>query len=955
MNLTRFLSQRRARAQFPSPCSATRGRAGLRRPAGLLLLALCLTVSLPASTTAQVCGLTSRPIFAGHQFPLDGDLVESDLTVENPYPIWNSYDIFQPTFLAAPLDGTNRLFALERRGLILGFPNRPDVREEDVATTLDIRSEVDLSFTEEGMIGLAFHPDFATNGYFYVHYTAENSACSQSNRCARIVRYRMDPQNPDVALPNSAYVVLEIDRPGSIEHHNGGMLAFGPDGYLYVAVGDLDIASAPQDTNDLHGKILRVDVDSGSEFSPGIPADNPFGNPVFHYGLRNPWRFSFDRELGDLWIADVGSSVREEVNYVPVGTPGGLNFGFPDCEGTVSLTATGCTASQHAPELEYVTGQQGIAVIGGFVYRGAIAGLQGHYVFGDANGTIFSWDRTTRDPETGLGVFETRITGQFDGLGSLAESEPGELFTWSYSNPSLVRFTTDAGAGGSMPTLLSETGLFSDTTMLTPTAGLIEYDVASPLWSDHAVKRRWIGLPGTEKIAFHSPTRWSFPVGTVLVKQFDAIPSSAPRRIETRVMLRQPDRWLGFTYRWNAAGTDATLLLDGLVEEIVRTDGSSQTWDYPSPSECNGCHSSVAGRALGLRADQLNLDFDYGGTLDNQLHAWNCIDLFDTDLGDPSAFERLHASADASVSRQTRVRDYLEVNCAPCHQPGTAQGQMDLRGHVPIGAMNIVSEPPIRGDLGIPGAELIKPGIPNESILVQRMLSPDPALRMARGTRLDHFSAIVDIALWVNLGLFDAGSQQVVVDSDEDGLLDANDNCPSVPNPTQTDTDGDGTGDPCDPDQMPDLTIAATLPGSIGAGQTYTTGAVISNSGDLPAPTVQARFFLSEDTILDDSDATLGECFVGPVAGSQASGCNDAELVLPDDFDSLPVERNWIACADGLQQLDEADESNNCVASPVTVPEPRSALPVALLMLLLVSAGRFSLRHERAVRRRIWI
>jgi len=597
-------------------------RSALSLPLTLLLLFLCPTLA-PVASAQQTCGLTQRVPFAGHALPLDEALVAPTLGVENPYPTWNSYDLFQPTFVAFPPDGTDRLFALERRGLILAFPNRPDVTTDDVSVLLDIESQMQLGFAEEGMLGLAVHPDFATNGHLFVHFTPIASVCTHYARCARIVRYTIDPADPNTVLPGSAYVVLEIERPGVAEHHNGGMLAFGPDGYLYASIGDQDALAEVQDTTSLRGKLLRIDVDGGSEFSPGIPPGNPFGNEVFHYGFRNPWRFSFDRATGDLWIGDVGSHRREEVSHVPAGTPGGLNFGWPDCEGTESLTPTGCHAGQHGPELEYATGSLGNAVIGGYVFRGSALALQGQYIFGDANGSVFSWDRSTRDPSTGLGVIETRVTGSFNGLGSFAEDEAGELLTWSYSFPAIRRFTaTTPGGGSGFPSLLSATGFFDDTESLTPAPGLIEFDVVTPLWSDEATKKRWMALPDAEKIRVIDAQDWRFPIGTAFVKHFEIqTVGLVQRRLETRIFLHQNDGWVGLTYRWNEEETDAQLLTTAFQEDVERFGGFMQTWQYPSPADCMTCHTDAAGPALGPRVAQLNRDFDYASITDNQLHA----------------------------------------------------------------------------------------------------------------------------------------------------------------------------------------------------------------------------------------------------------------------------------------------------------------------------------------------
>lgn len=909
---------------------------GLAPHIASLLAGLAAAMMLfPGDVFAQECGLETRVPFAGHNLPLDGVLLEETLSFEDPFPSWNSVGIFKPTFMTFPPDGTNRLFIVERRGIIESIPNRPDVTTADFREVMNIEGIIDTSFSEEGVLGMAFHPDFASNGYFYLYYTPLDNQCANNSACARIVRYRIDPSTPETALPSSAFVVLEIPRSTSSEVHHGGMLAFGPDDYLYISVGDNDNRDAAQDTSSLRGKLLRIDVDSGTEFSPGLPADNPYGNAVWFYGLRNPWRFSFDRENPqDIWIADVGDSDREEVNWVQGGVPTSRDFGWPNCEGTLSITQTGCTASQHAPDLEYETGSGRIAVIGGYVYRGPLASLTGHYVFGDATGAIFSWDRTTRDSETGLGIFEERLSS-LPNLASFAEDEAGEVYTWPYDFPYIGRFTGSGPMVGNFPTTLSTTGLFSDVASLTPAPGLIEYDVRTPLWSDDAAKKRWIALPDDETIQFSNREPWSFPTGTALVKHFElAQNGQSARRLETRVFLRQNDQWIGFTYRWNQAGTDANLLIDGLREEISLAGGGTQTWLYPSPSDCLDCHSAAAGRVLGVQTKQLNSAFDYSAVSDNQLHAWNCIGLFDSDIGVPSGFETFAALDDTSQSLASRARSYLHVNCSVCHQPGgTGTTEMNLRSDVLLGDMKIVSDPPIRGDLGLPAPLLVDPGNHTNSILSLRAESRNEAVRMARGTLLPDAIATSVLADWINQVLYDSVGESVRMDSDEDTILDASDNCPGVANTDQRNSDGGAFGDVCDPDQMPDIVLSGSPPTSVNTGGALNLNVASRNAGLIAANASQIQLRLSTDTILDANDLDIGDCFVGALSAGQADGCTVQSEGIPMSLPTAPGPHFWITCVDALDQVAEGDEANNCVVDPVAVPEP-SAIVAALVALI---------------------
>ena len=912
-------------------------------------LVLCGTAAVVPVARAQTCEPSTRIPFAGHTLPLEGSFFSEDLAFELAYPVTANIGFDQATFMAAPPDGSNRLFFLERAGRVSSVPNRPDATSLDVATVLDVSGEVISSFTEEGLLGLAFHPDFATNGLFFVSYTAQPQACTQYPRCALIVRHRIDPASPDAVVPGSRYVVFEIERPGtaSFNHfHNGGMIAFGGDGFLYVAVGDQGMEELAQDTSSLRGKILRIDVDTGTERAPGIPADNPFGNAILHVGLRNPWRITFDREQpDDLWVADVGEGDREEVTWLPAGTPPGLDLGWPDCEGTFSRTPTGCNASQRGPDLEYGRGV-GQAIVGGYVYRGQLSSLHGHYVFGDFTGTIFSWDRTSRDPQTGLALFDERLT-TLSSMSSFGEDEAGELYTWNYFTTSLPGRLVAGGASSTatFPARLSETGFFSDVGSLTPAPGLIEYDVNTALWSDGALKQRWIALPGLERIGFAPNGAWHFPVGTALVKHFALDqPGSAPRRLETRVFLKQTDRWIGLTYRWNAAQTDADLLVESREDLITLAGGGAQVWRYPSPSDCLGCHTAVAGRVLGVRTAQLNRDSTVAGVFGNQLAAWSCLGLLDSSIGDPAQLNAWVPIEDTTRSVAARARDYLQVNCSTCHQPGAGVSTMDLRNSVLLSHMNAIGEAPIRGNLGRPAPLLIDAGDHANSIVSLRTASSDPAARMARGTLLADDAGTSLLTSWINDVLFDGSAGQVRLDSDEDGFDDSEDNCPTRPNPSQSDTDVDAIGDACDPDQLPNLFTLMNQPEQVDPGTTAQLAAAVLNEGGSAAGTSLVRFRLSSDALVDPEDYSLGDCFANPVPSGGGQGCV-VTVTIPSELAEFPGFYHFVACADSLEVVDEGDENDNCVSQPVAVPEP-SGFAGRCTALLVVAASALARRRR---------
>lgn len=323
-------------------------------------------------------------------------------------PIASGLD--RPVDAQSAFDGSGRLFIIEKYGTIRIFKDGQLYSQP----FLKIDDRVDDSGNEMGLLGLAFHPDYESNGYFYVNYTGDRGN-------TRISRFQA---NGDTADPNSERILMIVEQP--YENHNGGAVVFGPDGYLYLGLGDGGLAGDPhkngQNTGAMLGKILRIDVNSGDPYA--IPADNPFGNEVWAYGLRNPWRFSFDRATGNLWIGDVGQGEWEEVDYLPAGSPGGANFGWSVMEGSYGYDG----AFQDGlilPVAEYSHSNpySGCSVTGGYVYRGSMPEWNGVYLYGDyCEGTV--WALILSDGQWQSRVmFEAGVT-----ITSFGEDEAGELY-----------------------------------------------------------------------------------------------------------------------------------------------------------------------------------------------------------------------------------------------------------------------------------------------------------------------------------------------------------------------------------------------------------------------------------------------------------------------------------------------------------------------------------------------
>ncbi|MHB8810973.1 MAG: PQQ-dependent sugar dehydrogenase [Desulfobulbaceae bacterium] len=364
-------------------------------------------------------------------------------------------------------DGSGRLFIVRQNGQIRVW------KDKSVLPTafLDIAGLV-VAGGERGLLGLAFHPDYRNNGLFYVNYTRGGDGATV------VARYSRSAANPDVADPLSAAILLTVPQP--FANHNGGALRFGPDGYLYIALGDGGSANDPQnngqDLTSLLGKIVRIDVNGTSGQRPyAIPPDNPFvgsSQPgvrpeIWAYGLRNPWRFSFDRMTGDLFIGDVGQSAREEIDFVRAGTRGGMNFGWRVMEGTRCTNLPGdppCNPSGFTPPIIEYDHEQGCSVTGGFLYRGtAVPELQpanppatgqlfnGVYVYGDyCSGTIWRISATAAG-----GVSNSVLLSSGLRITTFGEDENGEIYVADAGAGKIYKFeSTEALSPGILSLLL---------------------------------------------------------------------------------------------------------------------------------------------------------------------------------------------------------------------------------------------------------------------------------------------------------------------------------------------------------------------------------------------------------------------------------------------------------------------------------------------------------------------
>ena len=363
------------------------------------------------------------------------------LDVEPAFP---NVSLQRMVHLTYSSEDDDRLFVVLQPGRIVFFEDRPDV--EDVRTFMDIRERVSDRGNEEGLLGLAFDPGYESNGHFYIYYSASNP------RRSIVSRFSVDANDPDVADPSSETEIMVVPQPYS--NHNGGHIVFGPDGYLYIGLGDGGSANDPkgngQDRTTLLGTIIRIDVstlDSLGRYS--VPPDNPFVGEgggvrpeIWAYGLRNPWRFNFDPATGDLWAADVGQNAWEEVDLVRPGA----NYGWNVMEGAHCTPVRGITgvlrrgpecdrAGLELPVIEYGR-DDGCSITGGYVYRGGrLPSLAGAYVYGDfCSGKIWALRA-----ENGALVEHRLLVDSSLSLSAFGENPAGELFMLSFDR-TIYRF-----------------------------------------------------------------------------------------------------------------------------------------------------------------------------------------------------------------------------------------------------------------------------------------------------------------------------------------------------------------------------------------------------------------------------------------------------------------------------------------------------------------------------------
>ena len=724
---------------------------------------------------------------------------------------------FHHPLLIVKCPGSERLFVGEQEGMLYSLANTPNAKKE---LFLDLRKELKTLDKLPGaggvgeLYGLVFHPQFEQNRFCYVCYTLSPKDKKQQrlDDGSRVSRFKVTDANPPRIDPSTEEIVLTFTGGG----HNGGDLHFGPDGFLYISTGDASGPNPPdqiatgQDCSDLLSSVLRIDVNkTDANKNYAIPKDNPFLGmkdvrpEIWAFGFRNPWRMSFDRKTGDLWVGDVGWELWEMVHKVEKGG----NYGWSIVEGRQPVKPDqkiGPTPIR-APAIE-LPHTIAASVTGGYVYRGKkFPELVGAYVFGDWE-TRRIWAARF---DGGAGGGPVEPAGGSTGVrlkempeivkptvrpSAFGEDNAGELYFCDYDNGAIYTLGRNEGgaANAKFPTKLSETGLFADVAKLTPSDGVIPFYPNGRQWQDGATADYLLALPELSKVSFFEKPRalpgqvfWhefamQFPPGTVLVKTLtlDVLTAkgNVERRVETQLLHHDGEDWRGYSYAWRDDGSDAdlvpadgdekvfTVAAGGKVEKGVWSPVGTreQVWTFHSRAQCLSCHNAWSEYALAFNTRQLNRTPLFGGgTAQNQLVRLTkegycrrvAADDKELPAFDPESIRHQPALA-ALISDEpleARARSYLHVNCAHCHRFGGGGGQVVLELDIgkPLKDTGILDVRPKQGDFGLPDARLLAPGEPYRSVLFYRMAKFGRGRMPHLGSEFPHVQGLDVVGKWI--------------------------------------------------------------------------------------------------------------------------------------------------------------------------------------------------------------
>ncbi len=674
-----------------------------------------------------------------------------------PPPPYRLEPAFPKLKFKDPLDltmapGMDRFFVVEQKSKIYSFRN--DSHCDKTEVFFDLTAELNSwDANKVGGVGetyaLTFHPQFAKNRFCYICYIVNGKGRDPLPDGTRVSRFRVTDTDPPRVDPKSEQIVITWLSGG----HNGCCLKFGPDGYLYISTGDATSPNPPdaldtgQDVSDLLGAILRIDVDrTDGDKAYAIPPDNPFVKSpktrpeIWSYGFRNPWRMSFDRATGDLWVGDVGWELWEMVYRIQKGG----NYGWSVMEGRQPVKPNGRRGPTPIlpPTIDFPHTEAG-SITGGYVYRGKrFKDLIGTYVCGDwLTGkywsTRFDGDRIVSHREIAVGT--QRIVG-------FAEDHAGELYLLDYSpNGGIYRFEpnqADPGAHLRFPRKLSETGLFASVAKHEPAPGVVPFSVNAEQWADFATAERLVALPGESSVVIRDNAvglppdnfyrAWVFlPKDGVLAKtislEMERGNPQSRRRLETQILHFDGAEWQTYGYQWNDEQTDAVLVPSGGADRTFTIKDSQapggvrqQTWHFASRNECRTCHNTWVNNTLSFNLAQLNRDHRYGDVVDNQLRTLIHAGIIERNGNRPPP---KHADPyDRSADINARARSYLHLNCAHCHTFGAGgTTNLQLSFQPALADMRVVDVPPVQGTFDMADARIVASGDPYRSVLYYRM------------------------------------------------------------------------------------------------------------------------------------------------------------------------------------------------------------------------------------------
>lgn len=710
------------------------------------------------------------PVMGQSRVPWTTSKVEG--TPERPKPFVQEPILghlkFSEALELSAVHGTGHLLLVERTGRIFTFNPKSD--SEPANEVIDLRkgrADFDNAF------GIALHPKYRENREIFICYALKAGRKDGT----KLSRFKLSSLEPLKADPDSEEVILTWLS----GEHNGANIQFGPEGYLYVSAGDGAPAAPPdqyvtgQDTRDFLSSILRIDVDHRDPpLAYRIPPDNPWVTPpatapgtrpeIWAFGLRNPFKMSFDARTGNLWCGDVGWELWEMIYLIKKGG----NYGWSAYEASQPIAVD--RASKLAPITPPIVAHphsEAASITGGYVYHGSqFPELEGAYIYGDwATGKIWAlWydgTKVTRHEE---------IADTPQMIITFGQTDDGELYYLDWSSQTTIhrlRRNPRSASPSTFPRKLSETGIFSDLKTLAPSSGVYPFSITQSMWEDGAtVLSRVIGLRDHSKLTTTSYLKFDFrtggrtmdyqtkwPAGAVLARtialgDLALTEEERTRPVETQLLYNDGEAWNAYSYRWNEAGTDADLVPTEGGERIfkVRPDRQAVSrepreyrWRFFSRSDCLRCHNTWNNGALAFTPPQLQ------GVPGMQSHELVSLALIDSDY-----LESTRARLDPQGSAIGAARAVLHANCAHCHRnDGGGAASVFMNTELLATQMNAVGVVPAQGGLGLKDGKLIDPGDAWNSVIAVRMAKAGAGHMPVVGARETDVAGLRAVENWI--------------------------------------------------------------------------------------------------------------------------------------------------------------------------------------------------------------